>query len=65
MDFSSILVQTAFILLAAFAVGGLVAAIFLPHLTGQADITKRVGVISGEAGAKRSVFAVVFLMGKM
>lgn len=56
MDFSSILVQTAFILLAAFAVGGLVAAVFLPQLTGQADITKRVGVISGEAGAKKSSF---------
>jgi len=56
MEFSPILVQTAFILLAAFAVGGLVAAIFLPQLTGQADITKRVGAISGETGAKRSGF---------
>ena len=54
MEFSPLLVQVAFMVLAALAVGGLVAAIFLPQLTGQADISKRVEGISHHSKTKRS-----------
>ena len=48
------LVQIAFMVLAALAVGGIVAALFLPQLTGQSDITKRVTDIADPSGAKKS-----------
>jgi len=54
MEFSPVLVQVAFMVLAALAVGGLVAAVFLPQLTGQADISKRVDLISDSSKAKKS-----------
>ncbi len=54
MDFSPLLVQIAFMILAALAVGGIVVAIFLPQLTGQADMSKRVTSIAGTSGSKKA-----------
>lgn len=48
MEFSPQLIQIGFVLLAAIAVGGLAIAVFLPQLTGQADVSKRVSAIAGK-----------------
>lgn len=64
MDFSPLLVQIAFMVLAALAVGGIVAAVFLPQLTGQADISKRVSNIAGEGDGKKSGLRGAFAEGK-
>jgi len=64
MEFSPLLVQIAFMVLAALAVGGIVAAIFLPQLTGQADISKRVVEIAGDGAAKKSGLRGAFVEGK-
>jgi len=64
MSFSPLLVQIAFMLLAALTVGGLVVAIFLPQLTGQADISKRVEAISHEGNNKKSKLRGHFTDGK-
>jgi len=50
--------------LAALAVGGVVAAVFLPQLTGQADISKRVTRISSDSSAKTSALRGHFTEGK-
>lgn len=54
MDFSTGLVQIAFVVLAALAVGGLVAAVFLPQISGQADLSKRVSSIANNGVEKKS-----------
>lgn len=64
MEFSPLLVQIAFMALAALAVGGIVVAIFLPQLTGQADISKRVSTIAGTGGEKASTLRGHFTEGK-
>ena len=64
MEFSPLLIQIAFALLAIFAVGGLVAAIFMPQLTGQADISKRVSAISGDDSVRKSGIVGKFTEGK-
>ncbi len=64
MEFSPLLVQIAFMVLAALAVGGIVAAIFLPQLTGQADISKRVIEIAGDGAVKKSGLRGAFVEGK-
>ena len=58
------LVQIAFMVLAALAVGGIVAAVFLPQLTGQADISKRVMNVTGSGDTKRSGLRGAFAEGK-
>ncbi len=64
MEFSPFLVQIAFMVLAALAVGGIVAAIFLPQLTGQADISKRVSALSSDGHAKKTGLRAHFTEGK-
>jgi len=54
MEFSPLLIQIAFMVLAALAVGGIVAAVFLPQLTGQADISKRVSAMTNDHSVKKS-----------
>lgn len=64
MEFPPILIQIAFMLLAALAVGGIIAAIFLPQLTGQADISKRVSVIATNGVEKKGGIGSRFAEGK-
>ena len=54
MEFSKELVQIAFMLLAALAVGGLMIALFLPQITGEAEVQKRVSSIAGKGTAAKS-----------
>jgi tight adherence protein B len=46
MEFSPELINIGIVILAALAAGGLVAAVFLPQLTGQAEVSKRVAQIA-------------------
>ena len=64
MEFSPLLVQIAFMVLAALAAGGVVVALFLPQLTGQADMSKRVNVIAGNSNSKASGLRGHFTEGK-
>jgi len=64
MEFPPLLVQIAFMVLAALAVGGIAVAIFLPQLTGQADISKRVSDIAGDGTGRKSGLRGHFTEGK-
>lgn len=64
MEFSPQLIQISLVILVALAVGGLAVALFLPQLSGQADLSKRVSSIAENSGSESSGILSKFTTGK-
>ncbi len=64
MEFSPLLIQVSLMVLVFLAVGGVVIAIFMPQISGEADLSKRVAQISGKSVASKGGFVSKLREGK-
>ncbi len=64
MEFSPLLIQISLMVLVFLAVGGVVVAIFMPQISGEADLSKRVAQISGKSVVSKGGFVSKLREGK-